>query len=54
MIFKNIVLLSMKIDYVFAKSADPDEMPHHAAFHLSLHFFPKYLVMGFLVKGLKI
>ena len=25
------------IDFVLANSADPDEMPHDAAFHLGLH-----------------
>ena len=28
--------------FVLANSADPDEMPHHAAFHLGLHCLPKY------------
>ena len=27
----------MKIDFVFANSADPDEMSYSAAFHLGLH-----------------
>ena len=35
--FKNIAFLSLKIDFVFANSADPDEMQHYAAFHLGLH-----------------
>ena len=30
-----------------AKSVDPDEMPHYAAFHLGLHFLQKYPFMGF-------
>ena len=34
---KNIVFHSLKIDFVFANSADPDEMPHYAAFHLGIH-----------------
>ena len=41
-IFKNNVFLSLKIDLVLANSADPDEMPHYAAFHLGLHYLPKY------------
>ena len=32
----------LKINFVLAKSADPDEMPHYAAFHLGLHCLPKY------------
>ena len=36
----------MKIDFVLANSADPDEMPHYAAFHLSLHCLP-YTHLGF-------
>ena len=32
---------------ILAKSADPDEMPHFAVFHLGLHCLPKYmLVLG--------
>ena len=30
-----------------ANSADPDEMPHYAAFHLSLHCLPKCPFKGF-------
>ena len=36
------MFLSLNIDLVLANSADPDEMPHHAAFHLGLHCLPKY------------
>ena len=33
--FQNyIVFLSLKMDFVLANSADPDEMLHYAAFHL--------------------
>ena len=34
---KTILFLSLKISFVLANSADPDEMPHSAAFHLGLH-----------------
>ena len=34
---KKKVFFSLKIDFVFANSANPDEMPHYAAFHLGLH-----------------
>ena len=37
------VFLSLKIILIFANSADPDEMQHCAAFHLGLHYLPKYL-----------
>ena len=35
----------MKI-FILANSADPDEMPHHAAFHLGLHCLPMHLFAG--------
>ena len=31
-----------KIVLVLANSVDPSEIPHYAAFHLGLHFSPKY------------
>ena len=37
-----IVFLSLKIVLISVNSADPDEMLHYAAFHLSLHYLPKY------------
>ena len=37
----------MKIDFVLANSADPDEMQHSAAFHLGLHCLPKDPFRGF-------
>ena len=33
---KNIFFLSLKIIFVLENSADPDESPQHAAFHLGL------------------
>ena len=44
---KNSVFLPLEIDFVLANSADPDEMPNYAAFHLGLHCLPKYLFRGF-------
>ena len=46
-ISKIMVFLSLKIDFVLANNADPDEMPHYAAFHLGLHCSPKYPFWGF-------
>ena len=43
MFSKNIVFLSLKIDFVLANSEDPNEMLHDAAFHLGCHCLPKYL-----------
>ena len=40
------VFKSLKIS---AKSVDPDEMQHYAAFHLGLHCLPKYPFWGFPV-----
>ena len=46
-----IVFLALKIVLILANSADPDEMQHHAAFHL--HCLRKYLFKGFqYIKGL--
>ena len=39
----NDVISSLKLLSILANSADPDEMPHYAAFHLGLHCLPKYL-----------
>ena len=47
---KNSLFLLLKINFVKLNSADPYEMPHHAAFHLDLHCLPKY---PFRVWGLK-
>ena len=38
---KYIVFLSLKINLEYANSADPDEMPHAAIFHLDLLCLPK-------------
>ena len=40
----------MKIDSDIANSADPDEMPPNAAFHLGLHLLPGF--QAELSKGL--
>ena len=45
-ILKRLVLLSLKIVFTFLNSADTDEMPPYAAFHLGLHCLPKYLLTG--------
>ena len=44
---KNFVFFWLKIYFVLVNSADPDEMPHYAAFHLGLHCLPKNLLRGF-------
>ena len=44
---KNIAFLHLEVDFVLANSADPDEMPNYAAFHLGLHCLPKYPLWGF-------
>ena len=41
-ISKKCYILSLKMDFVVANCADPDEMPHYVAFHLGLHCLPKY------------
>ena len=40
------IFQSLKIVFILANSADPNEMPHHAAFHLGLQCLPKYRFMG--------
>ena len=40
------VFMSLKIVFICAISADPDEMPPYAAFHLGLHYLPRYLFTG--------
>ena len=37
----------LKIALTSAKSVDPDEMQHYAAFHLGLHCLQKYWFRGF-------
>ena len=51
MISKNIILPSMKIDFVSANSVGPDEMPRHAAFHLGPHLGPHYMFAKVPVLG---
>ena len=46
---KIIIFLSLKIDYVLANSADPDEMPHYSAFHQGLDCCQSTCLCGFLV-----
>ena len=42
------VYLSLRIFFYLTNSVDPDEMPHHAAFHLGLHCqSTEYLFRGF-------
>ena len=46
-IFRNILFLSLKIDFGLANSEDPDAMLHNVAFHQGLHCLQKYLFRGF-------
>ena len=39
--------------FYLANSADPDEMPPNAAFHLGLHCLPKYLPTRIQMKMVK-
>ena len=40
------VCMSLKLVFILANSADPDEILHNATFHLGLHCLPKYLFTG--------
>ena len=46
-IYKTIIYLSLKINFVLTNSAGPDEIPDDAAFHQGLHCLPKYPFRGF-------
>ena len=49
----NDVYMTLKIIFIIANSSDSDETRPYAAFHLSLHCFPKYLFTDILnEKGL--
>ena len=39
---KNLDMSPLKMFFIIAISADPNEMPHCVAFHLGLHRLPKY------------
>ena len=41
---------SLKIVSILANSVNPDEMPHNVAFHLGLHWLPKYPFRGFYMQ----
>ena len=41
------IFFSLKMDFVLANSADPDEMLQYVAFHLGLHCLQKYPLRGF-------
>ena len=40
-----------EIVFVLANSVDPDEMLHYAAFHLGLHYLPRYTLRSQLKKN---
>ena len=46
-VLKNIVFLSLKIDFILANSTYPDKMLQYVAFHLGIHCLPKYPFRGF-------
>ena len=43
-VFKTIYFFPRRLFFISANSADPDEMPPYAAFHLGPHCLPKYLL----------
>ena len=47
------VFPSEKIDFVLANISDPDEMPHHATFHLGLHCLQLNLCRHSSLQGVK-
>ena len=40
-IYKMVYFMFLKTVFISANSADPDELPPYAAFHLGLHCLPK-------------
>ena len=42
--FQKIVCHSLKIDFIFANSVDPNEMPCYEAFHPGLHCLSKCML----------
>ena len=47
------VFMSLKIVFILANRADPDEMLPYAAFHLGLHCLPQYLFTAGLISQVK-
>ena len=43
-------LQSPKKVFILTNSENPDEMLHYAAFHLGLHYLPKYFLGGLNMK----
>ena len=48
--YHNHKLQSLKTVLILPNSTDPDEMQHHAAFHLGLYCLPKYPFRGLQYK----
>ena len=44
---KKVLYLYLRLDFVLANSANPDEMQHYAVFHLGLRCLQKYLFRCF-------
>ena len=51
-IISKVIFLSLEIKFFLANSADPDEMPQYAVFHLGLYFFAKVPIFVLFSKGL--
>ena len=45
-----MVFVSLQVNFILANTADPDEMPHYAAFHRGLQCLPKYPFRGGLTE----
>ena len=50
---KDFKFLSLKIDFLLANSADPDEMPPHAAFLSVSSLFAKVFMLTFFFKQMR-
>ena len=48
------ILIFLKIDFVLANSADPDEIPYYAVFDLGLQFFQNTFLGVYIPQRVKI
>ena len=52
--FPNVaVFIFLKIVFVLASMAEPDEMPHYGTFHLCLQCLPKYVFRSHCIQWVK-
>ena len=50
---KSCCISALKVVLIIASGVNPDEMQHHAAFHLGPHCLPKYPFRGSTIQSVK-